>query len=105
MTLRTLRTSRIIELQQLGLLQLWASRSQPRPRNCLLKKNDHSVKNLTLGDLVGAFAVLGCGVVVAFLCFLFEQICFRHRKQKQQRRRRNNTIELYEGIDNTVSIK
>lgn len=74
-----------MEMREKGLLDEWASRSQPNARQCLVKNNKHIVKNLSLKDISGAFVVLSFGIFVSFLVFIGERILFGKQVTKKKR--------------------
>lgn len=66
-----------MQLREVGLLDEWATRSRPDPRQCLFQKTKHTAKSLTLKGLSGGFVVLAFGIVASVLVFVLEHIIFR----------------------------
>lgn len=76
-----------MQLREVGLLDEWVKRARPNPIQCLVKKNAHTVKTLTLKGLSGVFVVLAFGIALSILIFIVEQIVIRKFPPKKGTRK------------------
>jgi len=64
-------------MRQVGLLDYWERRFWPRPNRCsepLINIKPAAHTKLTLNYLLSAFLLLGFGLAVSFIVFLFEVV-------------------------------
>jgi len=94
-------TKRLLELQQIGLINYWDLWFRPMPRQCMenIKSGYTTPTNkhppLSLKNLTGAFIVLLVGFSLSLLAFLCEKIT---SIPERHRRRRNDLQEVQQNV-------
>ena len=81
--------NRLLELQQIGLIDFWDLWFRPMPPQCSEnihgnKMPDKKHKPLSLKNLTGAFLVLLVGLSLSLLAFLYEKIISMWTEHQQR---------------------
>ena len=79
--------NRILELQEIGLIDFWDTWVRPMPPKCINnlkigykpKKAADKIAPITLQNFYSAFVVLAVGLSLSFFVFLHEKLVFAFR--------------------------
>jgi hypothetical protein len=111
------KKKRILDIQQIGLIDFWDTWFRPMPPQCEGKpqnngngKKKKKLSPLSLNNLTGAFVVLLVGLTLSLFVFLVEHIVAlskRHRSFRTTKSQQdpNNSIESSVHLDTINSAK